>query len=83
MSIKSGVVSVSSAGAVRPREPAVRHRVGVLHGGVVRGHDGPRRPLLRLVRRARQEVARRRAAVRRLRHDLHAKDCQRRDRLPH
>ncbi|KAL4704181.1 hypothetical protein ACJJTC_000051 [Scirpophaga incertulas] len=44
---------------------------------------GPGGPRLRVARRARQEGAPRRAAVRRLRHDLHAEDHQRRDHIPH
>lgn len=72
-----------SARAVRAREPAVRDRVGVLLGRELPGHVGPRGPHLRLVRRARQEVSRRGAAVRRLRHDLHTEDHQRRDPIPH
>ncbi|XP_039745906.1 translation initiation factor IF-2 isoform X4 [Pararge aegeria] len=79
------VARVAHAGAVRAREPAVRRRVGVLLGARarLRRHVGPGRPQLRVVRRARQEVARGGAAVRGLRHDLHAEDRQRRDHFPH
>lgn len=72
------VVSVCcSTGAVRAREPAVRHGVGVLHDVELPRDDRPRRPQLRVVRRARQEVPRRRAALRRLRHDIHTEHRQR------